>query len=112
MIERPDNLLTCSRSYLQTTMDERIAAQGTDFVDDQELNNLYKASLARVLEEDGRIQAAGNIRMGEIILIVDSDTRVVSNQGFRVYQQHADKHSQSTVCFMEPPRCFCRPRWL
>jgi hypothetical protein len=63
-------------------MDKRIADNGTDFIDDQELNNLYTASLARVLEEDGRIQAAGNIRMGEIILIVDSDTRVVSTHGF------------------------------
>ncbi|WVR04423.1 hypothetical protein IAU60_001425 [Kwoniella sp. DSM 27419] len=44
-----------------------------------ELNemDLYDAALAQALEEkEGKAWAAGNIRFGEVILIVDSDTRV------------------------------------
>ncbi|KAI8838090.1 glycosyl transferase family group 2-domain-containing protein [Chytridium lagenaria] len=36
----------------------------------------YDEALERVLEEDGRAWAAGDIQMGDLILIVDSDTRV------------------------------------
>jgi len=39
-------------------------------------DDVYAEALAAVLEEDGRAWAAGNIRIGEHILIVDSDTRV------------------------------------
>ncbi|WRT65030.1 uncharacterized protein IL334_001972 [Kwoniella shivajii] len=40
-------------------------------------NDVYDAALAQVLEEyEGKAWAAGNIRIGEVILIVDSDTRV------------------------------------
>ncbi|WWC59194.1 uncharacterized protein I303_101743 [Kwoniella dejecticola CBS 10117] len=40
-------------------------------------NDIYDAALAQALEEkEGKAWAAGNIRIGEIILIVDSDTRV------------------------------------
>jgi hypothetical protein len=56
--------------------DEKSVANGHDFIDDQELDDMYKTALDRVLQEDPRVRAAGNIRMGEIILIVDSDTRV------------------------------------
>jgi len=38
----------------------------------------YKQALAQVLEQSGIAWAGGNIRIGELILIVDSDTRVVS----------------------------------
>jgi sulfopyruvate decarboxylase TPP-binding subunit len=38
---------------------------------------LYQEALEAVLQEDQKALAGGNIRMGEIILIVDSDTRVV-----------------------------------
>lgn len=48
------------------------------YVDEQDLENMYEEALARVLEENPNARAAGNIRMGEFILIVDSDTRVVS----------------------------------
>lgn len=37
----------------------------------------YNQALAEVLESDRRISAGGDIRIGEHILIVDSDTRVV-----------------------------------
>lgn len=40
---------------------------------------LYKQAIeAMINADDGRTQAAGNLRIGEYILIVDSDTRVVS----------------------------------
>ncbi|KAH7126787.1 glycosyl transferase family group 2-domain-containing protein [Dendryphion nanum] len=43
----------------------------------QEEDNLYEQARTAMLEQDeGRTWAAGNIRIGEIILIVDSDTRV------------------------------------
>lgn len=56
--------------------DEKAVTNSHDFIDDQELDDMYKAALERVLKEGPRVSAAGNIRMGEIILIVDSDTRV------------------------------------
>lgn len=38
---------------------------------------IYEESLAKALEEsEGIAWAAGNIRIGELILIIDSDTRV------------------------------------
>ncbi|KAK8074501.1 hypothetical protein PG997_009164 [Apiospora hydei] len=36
----------------------------------------YEQSLKEVLEEDGRAWADGNVRVGDYILIIDSDTRV------------------------------------
>ncbi|KAH8896898.1 hypothetical protein GQ53DRAFT_778803 [Thozetella sp. PMI_491] len=46
------------------------------YVDEDDLEGMYEAALARALEENPRARAAGNIRMGELILIIDSDTRV------------------------------------
>ncbi|KAK8123070.1 glycosyltransferase family 2 protein [Apiospora sp. TS-2023a] len=39
----------------------------------------YEQSLKEVLEEDGRAWADGNVRVGDYILIIDSDTRVPSD---------------------------------
>jgi hypothetical protein len=66
-------------AYLQAEMDNRIAAYGTDFIDELEEEDMYQRALERVLKEDPRAQAAGNVRIGEYILIIDSDTRVVSH---------------------------------
>jgi hypothetical protein len=42
-------------------------------------NELYRQALDTVISADhGRTMAAGNVRLGEIILLVDCDTRVVS----------------------------------
>lgn len=38
----------------------------------------YQQALAEELAKDTRAKAAGDIRIGEVILMVDSDTRVVS----------------------------------
>jgi hypothetical protein len=51
----------------------------TDMVDPMEEDMLYCRALDRILETDTRVRAAGDIRIGELILIVDSDTRVVSS---------------------------------
>ncbi|KAI1087920.1 glycosyl transferase family group 2-domain-containing protein [Rostrohypoxylon terebratum] len=39
----------------------------------------YERSLKEVLQEDGRAWADGNVRVGDYILIIDSDTRVPSD---------------------------------
>ncbi|CZR53718.1 uncharacterized protein PAC_03598 [Phialocephala subalpina] len=43
----------------------------------EEENTLYQKALQTIIDEDGgRTIAGGNVRIGEIILIIDSDTRV------------------------------------
>ena len=46
-------------------------------IDRVEEEAYYNQALTQVLESDSRIKAGGDIRIGEYILIVDSDTRVV-----------------------------------
>ncbi|XPS79894.1 hypothetical protein M3J09_011863 [Ascochyta lentis] len=60
---------------LQTSIEDLYEKGLTSLTEDQELN-LYNDALKQVLEEDPRAKAGGDIRMGEIILIVDSDTIV------------------------------------
>lgn len=44
---------------------------------DEDEKEIYDEALAKALEEsEGIAWAAGNIRIGELILIIDSDTRV------------------------------------
>lgn len=43
---------------------------------DVDEERVYEEILEQVVNEDGRAWAAGDIRIGDIILIVDSDTRV------------------------------------
>jgi len=64
-------------AYLQEMVEASCAA-GHDghMVKEQELEDMYQEALARVLKENPRARASGNIRMGEYILIIDSDTRV------------------------------------
>lgn len=72
-------------AYMHEVVDARGAAQqpgrsATDpvMLEEHELDDIYEQCLERVLSEDPRALAGGNIRVGEFILIVDSDTRVVS----------------------------------
>lgn len=44
--------------------------------DEEKERAAYQQCLARVLEEDQRAWAAGDIRVGDYILLIDSDTRV------------------------------------
>ena len=63
---------------LQEMVDARVATEGSDMMDESEEAEMYEAALIRVLEENPLAEADGDIRVGELILIVDSDTRVVS----------------------------------
>jgi hypothetical protein len=65
-------------SRMQGMMDERILATGTDFLDDNEEEEMYGEALEQVLRENPLAWAQGDIRVGEVILLVDCDTRVVS----------------------------------
>jgi hypothetical protein len=49
------------------------------FINTAEEAQYYQQALAEILASDSRINAAGDIRIGEYILIVDSDTKVVSS---------------------------------
>lgn len=58
---------------------EKQGQQGLDDITIAEENELYQIALDRIIESDeGRTWASGNVRLGEIILLVDCDTRVVS----------------------------------
>lgn len=78
------NLSQKVEAYMHEIVDTRSAAQpgrnDTDpvFLEEHELDDIYEQCLERVLTENPRAMAQGNIRIGEYILIVDSDTRVVS----------------------------------
>ncbi|KMQ48021.1 Nucleotide-diphospho-sugar transferase domain-containing protein [Trichophyton rubrum] len=48
----------------------------TEMIDASQEEAYYKLALQEVLGSDSRIKAAGDIRIGEAILIVDADTRV------------------------------------
>lgn len=71
-------------AYMQEVVDARGAAQNPQndtepvMLEEQELDDIYDECVARVLTENPLAMAEGNIRIGEFILIVDSDTRVVS----------------------------------
>lgn len=62
--------------YLQEMVDEKFAREGNDLLDEHEEEEMYNTCLERVLQENPLAQAAGNIRVGKYILIIDSDTRV------------------------------------
>ncbi|PHH74648.1 hypothetical protein CDD82_4832 [Ophiocordyceps australis] len=63
-------------AYLQEIVDARVAEHGTDMIDEADEATMYEAALSRVLNENPLAWAEGDIRVGEIILLVDSDTRV------------------------------------
>lgn len=70
---------------------------------------LYTRALQSVLSADSRAKAGGNIRMGELILIVDSDTRVVSRRCWPPKEELGlltmSTTSPSIACSMEQPKC-------
>ncbi|KAK4041519.1 glycosyl transferase family group 2-domain-containing protein [Parachaetomium inaequale] len=58
-------------------VEEKLAAiQRTPDWSQNDEAQAYERSLKEVLEEDGRAWADGNIRVGDYILLIDSDTRV------------------------------------
>jgi len=66
-----------TEDLLLQLMEEKMAEEKTTVISEHEEEELYAIALNRTIEESGIAWAGGNIRIGEIILIVDSDTRVV-----------------------------------
>ncbi|KAK6537011.1 hypothetical protein TWF281_001215 [Arthrobotrys megalospora] len=63
----------------EDTLLELVKAKGElsdEPLSSKDLEGMYHTALEKVIEVDTRAWASGNIRVGEIILIVDSDTRV------------------------------------
>jgi hypothetical protein len=71
------NLSNKLEDILQKKVDDYLANKNTEYITAVEESRFYQEALNQVLEENPRAQCEGNIRVGEIILIVDSDTRVV-----------------------------------
>lgn len=89
---------------------ERQQQTGQGDITIQEENELYKLAMDRIIAfDEGRTWASGNVRLGEIILLVDCDTRVVSARFPRRVNQ-ANEHSRSTVCNWVHWRCMKVPR--
>jgi hypothetical protein len=72
------NLSIKVEDEMQSRLQQLAAIEKTDLIDSLQEAEIYKGSLAQVLQDNPQAQAEGDIRIGEIILIVDSDTRVVS----------------------------------
>ncbi|PSR82997.1 glycosyl transferase family group 2-domain-containing protein [Coniella lustricola] len=76
------NLSQQVEAYLQEIVEERAAAEPARndsepaMLEENDLEEIYATCLQRALRENTRAMAGGNIRMGEFILLVDSDTRV------------------------------------
>ncbi len=49
------NVAVKVEEYLQQMMDIEIAASGSEYVDDEKLDEMYRNCLDRVLNEDGRV---------------------------------------------------------
>ncbi|KAG5997396.1 hypothetical protein E4U54_002379, partial [Claviceps lovelessii] len=63
-------------ALMQERADARFAEKETDLITEEEEEGMYQSVLKKVLEENPLAWADGDIRVGEIILLVDSDTRV------------------------------------
>ena len=61
---------------MQEMMDARVETTGSDLIDEAEEEEMYNSALAQLLDEEPLAWAEGDVRVGEIILIVDSDTIV------------------------------------
>lgn len=65
------------RLVKERTRDEN-ELQASSVLTAEEENELYQQAFDKVLASDeGRTLAAGNVRIGEYILLIDCDTRVV-----------------------------------
>lgn len=67
---------------LTRLVEERFGRDGEDslspMITAADEKELYREAFKTiVLSDEGRTKAAGNVRIGEFILIIDSDTRVV-----------------------------------
>lgn len=74
----------------------------------EEEDELYEQARNTIAERDGgKTWADGDVRLGEIILIIDSDTRVVSVSGGRCLLNSVTNHfqSQKTASSSVPWKC-------
>lgn len=84
------------------------------FVDMSEEEAVYQQALRNVLEGDPRARAGGDIRIGEIILLVDCDTRVVRIKA-PIFGEACFRlniiYSPSIALFMVPEKCTSVLKW-
>lgn len=66
-----DELLRLIEQREQTMNTQHITLEQENILYDQALETIVRA-------DEGRTMAAGNVRLGELILLIDCDTRVVS----------------------------------
>jgi hypothetical protein len=72
---------------LRNRIERKLRDEKTDRIDFLEEDAIYREALAEVLAGDSRASVGGNIRIGEFILIVDSDTQVVRLQALLIKAQ-------------------------
>lgn len=70
------NLSQRVENHLEQLVNARLEADGATTISEETQGELYDQALAQTLEEEPLAWAEGNVRVGEIILIVDCDTRV------------------------------------
>lgn len=70
------NVSQCLEGHFEKLVYERMAADSANTISEEVQGQLYEQALALTLEQNPLAWAEGNIRVGEIILIVDCDTRV------------------------------------
>lgn len=51
--------------------------------EEDELSNIARETV--IAQDEGKTLAGGNVRIGEVILLIDSDTRVVSIRSLALY---------------------------
>ena len=72
------NISNRTEDVLREMIAEHKTELGADEISESKEDELYRAALNKVLNDEGKAWADGDIRIGEFILIIDSDTRVVS----------------------------------
>jgi len=76
--------------------------EGTENITLEQENELYQQALDTIIASDeGRTLAAGNVRLGEIILLIDCDTRVVSAGHRSLHVKLTTFFSLKHVCIWE-----------
>lgn len=70
------NISNKTEDVLTEMIEIRKTYTNSNDITEAEQDELYRAALDKVLDDDGKAWADGDIRMGEYILIIDSDTRV------------------------------------
>ena len=71
------NLSIKVEDAMLSRLQQHMITEKTELINQYQEEQIYQDALAQVLQENPRAQLEGDIRIGEIILIVDSDTRVV-----------------------------------